>query len=664
MANKFLTGTYVRAEGPARKKRGVPERQTEYMNVLDEFATDWYNLESARAKYRRSDMYSKGDQWGEMVPDPDNDGKLIREADLIKRNGKVPLKNNMIAPIVNNVEGQFRTSRTKPVCFVRDKREADIGELFSTTLEYAHDNNSAVDLDAKTLRVALNSGFLAYQVLYGMNNAVRRKDVWVRRPEVSRIFFNTDIEDIRMWDLRRIGEIFDFTLEEVQQRFGGSAEREKWLNDIYGGYKGTYRDSQAMTDSRFQRRDFYVADQTNKCRVIYGWRLETRPAYFWQDELDGTWGYLPKTSEALASLEMDNAKRVAEAAAMGVAPEDILLVNYEERRESFWHYYWLTPWGDVLEEGDSPYWHGQHDYVLYITELSEGCIYNYVEQFIDQQRAINRTATTIDFIRGASSKGVLVVDETAFAGMSRDEIVDNFVRYNGVLYATLKPGQKVNEVIQQLNGSASVAGDYELLRLHLQLINEISGVSGAMQGQAPSAGTAAALYDQQVQNSSLNLRGTIDGFKEFLRRRDYKIVQLQQQYYHFMDFVNIAGTDYSGVTKFTEERVKNADVDISISEGSNSPTFQMEMGKELLNLLKMNAIGIETYLENSPYPFAKKILDSIRKANAQIQQGQPVDSIDPDLMQAVQGMAPGNNGMNRMNGANGMNGNNVVIPAA
>ena len=574
MANKFLTRD-VRAAKPARKTSGVPERKTEYLDVLEEFASDWYNLEGARAKYRRSDMYSKGNQWGELVPDPDNEGQMIEEDELIKRNGKVPLKNNMISPIVNNIEGQFRVNHTKPVCYVRDKREAELGELFSTTLEYAHDNNSAIDLDAKTLRIGLNSGFLAYQVVYGMNNATHRKDVWVRRPDVSRLFFNTDIEDIRMWDLRRIGELFDFTLEEVQQRFGGSAKRDEWLERIYGKDKGTYRNSMVLTDEDKRSKDFFMPDQPNKCRVIYGWRLETRPAYFWQDELDGTWGYLPKTSANKAGLELENAKRVMEATQMGVADEDILLINFEPCRESFWHYYYLTPWGDVLEEGDSPYWHGEHDYVLYITELAEGKLYNYVEQFIDQQRAINHTATTIDFIRGASSKGVLIVDETAFAGMTRDEIVDNFVRYNGVLYATLKPGQRIEDVIKQYNSNASVAGDYELLNLHLRLINEISGVSGAMQGQAPSAGTAAALYDQQVQNSSLNLRGTIDGFKEFLRRRDYKIVQLQQQYYHYMDFVNIAGTDYSGITKFTEEEVKNASVDISINEGGNTPTYQM-----------------------------------------------------------------------------------------
>ena len=59
----------------------------------------------------------------------------------------------------------------------------------------------------------------------------------------------------------------------------------------------------------------------------------------------------------------------------------------------------------------------------------------------------------------------------------------------------------LSNVVQQYNGQAAVAGDYELLNLQLKLINDISGVNSAMQGKQPSAGTAASLYAQQVQNS-------------------------------------------------------------------------------------------------------------------------------------------------------------------
>ena len=42
----------------------------------------------------------------------------------------------------------------------------------------------------------------------------------------------------------------------------------------------------------------------------------------------------------------------------------------------------------------------------------------------------------IDFIRSSTAKGLLIVDEDAFQGMSREQIVDEYVRYNGVLFCS------------------------------------------------------------------------------------------------------------------------------------------------------------------------------------------------------------------------------------
>ena len=78
----------------------------------------------------------------------------------------------------------------------------------------------------------------------------------------------------------------------------------------------------------------------------------------------------------------------------------------------------MTPWGDILQEGKSPYWHEEHNYAFHAYPMVQGKVFNYIEDFIDQQRAINRTMTLIDFIRGASSKGLLIVAEDAFECMN------------------------------------------------------------------------------------------------------------------------------------------------------------------------------------------------------------------------------------------------------
>ena len=51
------------------------------------------------------------------------------------------------------------------------------------------------------------------------------------------------------------------------------------------------------------------------------------------------------------------------------------------------------------------------------------------------------------------------------------------------------------------------AGDIEMIKLYMQLGDEISGVSSALRGEKAASGTPSSLYAQQVQNSANNLSG-------------------------------------------------------------------------------------------------------------------------------------------------------------
>ena len=276
--------------------------------------------------------------------------------------------------------------------------------------------------------------------------------------------------------------------------------------------------------------------------------------------------------------------------------------------------------------------------MLHLYPLVQGRLGNFVEQFIDQQRAINRTATLIDFIRSTSSKGVLVVDDDAFESMSREEVIDEYVRYNGVLFVKLKPGQSIDGVVRQYNSGAAVAGDFELLNLQLRLINEISGVNSAIQGQPPHAGTPASLYAQQVQNSSLNLKGLLDGFRTFRRRRDAKVMKTLQQYYTDSRYIDLAGAQYSEESKWYDpQKVQDCELDITISEGYNTPAYQMLANDFLMELFRANALDVKTMLENSSFPFAPKILEAIKRNEEAAAQGGALQGISPELIAQLQG---------------------------
>ena len=714
--NKFLDkrvkATSRRAQEPVRE----PGTAYEFLN---ECAACWNALGEARRKLRRSLMYSYGDQWGDIVTDPDTLAQ-ITEGDLIKKNGKVPLKNNMIAPILSNIEGQLRQNLMRPVCVARDQSEGRVGEMMSVAIEYVHDINEMEELDADSMRMLLNGGMTAQRVEYGINRSKDKRDVWVYSVNPSRLFFNTNLEDVRMWDLSCIGELFDLPLDDVLAHFGNTPQQKERIRNIYHAVDAQSFATRAMQGDEARTLSFYTPSRSNLCRVILGWKLETRDAYLWNDPERGTWGYVPYDEENRKKLDAENDRRRKEAERLKVKGEngkfapmsetesslsrftanaagvqshevglkvkaadkraqsaslldampsesglrgakgengkpapmseagnsnfetgsvgtvsddDLLLIEYEFATERYWYYRYMSPYGDVLQEGRSPYWHGEHNYVLHLYPLVQGRLGNFVEQFIDQQRAINRTATLIDFIRGTSSKGVLVVDDDAFESMSREEVIDEYVRYNGVLFVKLKPGQSIDGVVRQYNSGAAVAGDFELLNLQLRLINEISGVNSAMQGQSPRSGTPASLYAQQVQNSSLNLKGLFDGFRTFRRRRDAKVMKTLQQYYNENRYIDLAGTQYSEEAKWYDpQKVQESELDITISEGYNTPAFQMIANDFLMELFRAKALDVKTMLENSSYPFATKILEAIKRNEEAAAQGKPLEGISPELM--------------------------------
>ncbi|MBR2318489.1 MAG: hypothetical protein IKA52_02305 [Bacteroidaceae bacterium] len=629
--NKFLDKRVKPAESrsePSPKIANGVARE-----FLDECAACWNALEEARRKLRRSLMYSYGDQWGDYVTDPDTLSQ-ITEGELIKKNGKVPLKNNMIAPILSNIDGQLRQNLMRPVCVARDQSESRIGEMMSVAIEYVHDINELEELDADSMRMLLNGGMVAQRIEYGVNPSKERRDVWVHSVNPSRLFFNANLEDVRMWDVTCIGEIFDLPLDEVLAHFGNTPEMKAFIKDVYS-YVSPYADiNRAVQGDESRNLTFYTASRKSLCRVILGWKLESRDAYYWNDEERGTWGYLPYDDESKKKLDEENERRRKEGG--GKSDDELLLVDYSFSTERYWYYRYMTPRGDVLQEGRSPYWHGEHNYVLHLFPLVQGKLGNFVEQFIDQQRAINRTATLIDFIRGTSSKGVLVVDDDAFESMSREDVIDEYVRYNGVLFVKLKPGQSIDGVVRQYNSGASVAGDFELLNLQLRLINEISGVNSAMQGQAPRAGTPASLYAQQIQNSSLNLKGLFDSFRTFRRRRDTKVMKTIQQFYTEQRYIDMAGANYSEEAKwYNPEKVQNSEIDITVSDGYNTPAYQMLANDFLMDLFKSNAVDVKTLLENSSFPFATKILEAIKRNEEQAAKGQPMEGVPQELLQAM-----------------------------
>ena len=63
----------------------------------------------------------------------------------------------------------------------------------------------------------------------------------------------------------------------------------------------------------------------------------------------------------------------------------------------------------------------------------------------------------------------------------------------------------------------------DTLKLEMQMLRDVSGVSDVLMGQEPGGGAGAERYAAQVENATLAIRDLMDTFLSFLRRRDRRI---------------------------------------------------------------------------------------------------------------------------------------------
>lgn len=92
----------------------------------------WLAMDTFRRDRERNKNYTYGRQWDDYVC---VDGKQMREEDLIKKQGNVPLKNNLIRRMVQAVLGVYRSQAKEPTCTARDRDEQRYGETMSTVLQ-------------------------------------------------------------------------------------------------------------------------------------------------------------------------------------------------------------------------------------------------------------------------------------------------------------------------------------------------------------------------------------------------------------------------------------------------------------------------------------------------------------------------------------------------
>lgn len=599
------------------EQRRRDQSGTDLMNwdLLMEARNCWDSLKELRDHRSRCLRYLYGDQWGD--DSVSYDGCKCTEKEAIARDGNVPLTNNLIRKLVRTVIGVYRNQNKIPACTANDRDEQSLGDVMSVTLQNNWKNNYKKELDSRCFEDFLAGGAVCQKETYGWNSERQKEDAWTYWPNINRMFWNPDASDPRMWDLTMIGEIHDVPFNALCGTFAHSPGDVSKLRQIYEVCRDAdqWRDwyTHYSTDRseyhKLDNLDFFVPVDRTSCRVIEVWRKEAKMRYHVWDPLVGEL-FKCELSEK-SHYDKVNRDRVLEYANQGFSEEDVPKIELTLFVDEYWYYRFLSPMGDVLDEGETPYDHKSHPYVLKLYPMVNGEIHSFVGDIIDQQRYVNRLISLNDKLIRSAAKGVLMYPMSLIPdGKTPEDIQRDWKDPDAVMFiddlkgrvSGMKPEQYVNKLVN--------IGTNEMIQMQMGLLEEISGVNGALQGKPGFSGQSATLYAQQTQNASTSILDLLESFEDMVLRGAEKKVKNIQQYYTQVRTMSIAGR--GSTVEYDPVLCGDVDFDLSISDMVDTPVARMQVNDILMQMFQMGAINIIQLLENGHWPFTDRLLESIK----------------------------------------------------
>lgn len=455
--------------------------------MINEAISLWSALQPYREERLRCKNYTYGRQYLDHV---NTDKGIMTEEEYIRKEGNVPLKNNLIRRIVRNVLGVFRNNMRFPSpasLGLSDSDPSDI--LIASRLEESIRRENLKELYARLMEEYLIGGMVAVKkrpVFAGLGPGGPGRNLQEVLTDYVRpdsFFFDIASADPRGRDMTAIGEIHSVPLETAISSFATAPDDIPRIRAL----------------AEFSSRTGLTGSCEPSVRIVELWRREVRRYWLWHDRSRGR---VCQSDERPDGID-----------------EDCMW-----RSRSLWRYYFIGPDGTVLKEGDSPYGEAGHPYVMKAYPFIDGEIHSFVADCIDQQRYINRLITLNDWILRASAKGVLVFPEGSLPeDMEMEEISDQWARFNGVISYQHQDGVPAP---YQVSHNATGIGISELLNVQLKMMEDVSGVNSALRGQLSSGTVSGTLFEMQTRQALAGLADIIEGFENFMHESALKEVVL------------------------------------------------------------------------------------------------------------------------------------------
>lgn len=437
---------------------------------------------------RRMKKFAYGQQWDDPVTLPD--GTVVTAAEHARRQLCIPVTDNLIRQIVKSVVGRFRAAP-------RPSRYA------SGRLARIAEANLLDELDARTLEEFLISGCAIHRVCHATRP--EGPGPWTDIVSPARFFVNP-FRDPRGHDIEVAGMLHDWSLDETIARMApGDRRLADTIRSLYAA------DADALP---FTLRDigtdaggesFLHASDFTRCRVIEVWTRSIAGITSCHDPETGRCRF---TDDAGAAAVAD-VNRAREA--RGALP-----VVTRRRLQASWTGRWYTPSGRLLcQTAPRPC----HPFAVKFYPLVDGEVHPFIEDVIDRQIQINRTLTMADRIMAVSAKEVVLMPQESVLGAPHWRLEDYARAWAtpGSMIPYRAQGGRMPTVV---NTAGISSGLSDLLAVEMRMIEQVSGVTSALQGQKAATGDNAALYRAQADNAATTLTDIFATFDSFRSQRD------------------------------------------------------------------------------------------------------------------------------------------------
>ena len=633
MAEKIFTLTDVMPVSDKKGKKSRTRRNTlrKDNKILERCRNAWNRFEPARKARERTMKYTFGDQWSDII---EYKGGHITERRYIQKKGNIPLQNNIMISIFNTVAGLYEKQGVEPTCFARTPDSQWLSDMMSVALQA-----NLQDTQDSEIRKALFKDYICGGIAVARESYEERDTIWDSWSDyVNPYYVGFEMgSDPRHQDINLICELHDVSHEDLYFKFAREdyGLTRRVLDNIYEiDHKRDY-DIEADQNDVYDLGNVSFDTPANKncCRVIECWYKKTKPRYQCTDPIAQTAddARFRVEIEDIGNVRQENIKRKKVYDDAGVPVEDRAYITAEYIEDVFWYYTFMSPDGTVLCEGECPYDYKTHPYTVKFYPFVNGEIHPFLGTIIDQQRYINRLVVMHDMAARSAAKGITIIPKGCIPDdMSPQDFADQFTEYEGlVIYETNRINPSVRPEV--ITSNAVQIGTYELLQLQLQLSKDIVNVSGALQGKAPTAGTSAARYQMEMQNSSVSLFSLLNDMTNLSEQIAEKKVSNIKQFYD--DGRLIISADNTKVMIYDRMSARDVKFRISIKESGATASFAQQANDVGMQLLQMGAIDALTFLQGSTLPFKDLYINAIQDRQAQM-------ALEQQAQQMQQTMSP------------------------